>query len=351
MLKRNAILAAKLTLIASLFATSISSWQNYSANGFVGWHSFANGLVDGFLIVGFLSTYKLIVSDVLLRRFFARLSFVRTLILNSIAYSFLILFGRALGRFIMEYEHFVLLPTGTDIARQHFYQALGAALIFSVLLNFLLQNSRLLGPRVLANFITGRYHNPVQEQRIVLFMDLKSSTTITEKLGNEIYLEFMSEVFSDMTEAIIETRAEIYKYVGDEVILTWSLSQGLSNANCLRLPVLVERFFSEHATSYQKRFGHVPQFRTGIHLGELVIGEVGVLKREIALIGDVMNTTARIAAYSRECGKNLLISGTLMTALEQINSFEVMALGSVALRGKAEGIEIFAVSSLPSDAI
>jgi hypothetical protein len=148
-LKRNAILAAKLTIIASLFATNISSWQNYSVNGYVGWHSFANGMVDGFLIVGFLSTYKLIVSDVLLRRFFARLSFVRTLILNSIAYSFLILFGRALGRFIMEYEHFVLLPTGTDIARQHFYQTLGAALIFLLLLNFLLQNSRLLGPRVL----------------------------------------------------------------------------------------------------------------------------------------------------------------------------------------------------------
>lgn len=344
MLKRNAILAARLTLIASLFATSISSWQNYSANGYVGWHSFANGMVDGFLIVGFLSTYKLIVSDVLLRRFFARLSFVRTLILNSIAYSFLILFGRALGRFIMEYEHFVLLPTGTDIARQHFYQALGAALIFSLLLNFLLQNSRLLGPRVLANFITGRYHHPIYEKRIVLFMDLKSSTTLTERLGDQRYLDFMSDTFSDITEAIIATDAEIYKYVGDEIILSWSVPRGLKNANCIKLPLLIEQFFVEHSENYRKRYGHVPEFRTGIHIGELVIGEVGVLKREIALIGDVMNTTARIAAYSRECGKNLLISGALLNALGEAQGFQASGLGSVALRGKTEGIELFAVS-------
>ncbi len=343
MLKRNAILAAKLTGIAALFATGISSWQNYSSNGYMSWHSFANGLVDGFLIVGFLSTYKLIVSDVLLRRFFVRLSFVRTLLLNSIAYSFLILFGRALGRFIMEYEHFVLLPTGTDVARQHFYQALGAALIFSLLLNFLLQNSRLLGPRVLANFITGRYHNPIYEKRIVLFMDLKSSTTLTEKLGDQRYLDFMSETFSDMTEAIIATEAEIYKYVGDEIILSWPVPRGIKNSNCLRLPLLIEKFFADRAEIYRQRYGYVPEFRTGIHIGELVIGEVGVLKREIALIGDVMNTTARIAAYSRECGHNLIISGTLHRSLTQMPDFQVTNLGPVVLRGKADGIDLFAV--------
>ncbi|AFM14086.1 adenylate/guanylate cyclase domain-containing protein [Turneriella parva] len=344
MLKRNAILAAKLTVIASLFATSISSWQNYSANGYVGWHSFANGLVDGFFIVGFLSTYKLIISDVLLRRFFSRLSFVRTLILNSIAYSFLILFGRALGRFIMEYEHFVLLPTGTDIARQHFYQALGAALIFSLLLNFLLQNSRLLGPRVMANFITGRYHHPIYEKRIVLFMDLKSSTTLTEKLGDQRYLDFMSETFSDLTEAIIATDAEIYKYVGDEIILSWPVPRGLREGNCLKLPLLIQKFFEEHSEHYKKRYGHSPEFRTGIHMGELVIGEVGVLKREIALIGDVMNTAARIAAYTRECGQNLLISGELKDALEKQREYQFSPLGPVVLRGKADGIELFSIA-------
>lgn len=180
-------------------------------------------------------------------------------------------------------------------------------------------------------------------------MDLKSSTTITEKLGNEVYLEFMSEVFSDMTEAIIETRAEIYKYVGDEIILTWSLAHGLSDTNCIRLPILIEQFFAEHSASYQKRYGYVPQFRTGIHIGELVIGEIGVLKREIALIGDVMNTAARIAGHCRECGHNLLISGNLFHALEKTQNYQAISLGLVDLRGKASGIELFAVSDFHSD--
>jgi len=345
MLRRNLLLVIKITLFAAVLGIAVSSWQNYTARGFIGWRNVLNGFVDAFLIVGLLTTYKLIFSDILFSRFFAKLSFARTLILNSVIYSILILFGRAVGRYIMEYDRFILFPVGDEVARAHFFQALGIALFFSLLLNFLLQNSRLLGPKVLANFITGRYHNPIQEERIVLFMDLKSSTTITEKLGNQAYVAFLSDAFADLTEAIIETEAEIYKYVGDEIILTWSVELGLKNNNCIRFPLLVNAFFVTHSEKYQKQYGHVPQFRTGIHVGELVIGEIGVLKREIALIGDVMNTTARIAAYCRDCGKNLLISGSLFSALEMSQDFAATALGAVPLRGKTEDIELFAVSA------
>lgn len=344
-LKHNAKLALKLSLGAGIFATLVSSWQNYSAYGSITLHSVGNGLVDGFLIVMLLSSYKLIVTDVLLRRFFQNLSFLPTLFLNSLVYSILILFGRAFGRYLMEYDSFVLFPVDDSMARQHFYQALFVALVFSIVLNFLLQNSRLLGPKVMANFITGRYHRPRTETRIVLFMDLKSSTTITEKLGNKVYLEFMSEAFADMTEAIISTRAEIHKYVGDEIILTWSLKRGTQTNNCVRFPLEIQRLFAASAERYNKRYGHVPQFRTGIHVGELVIGEVGVLKREIAFIGDVMNTTARIAGQCRECGHDLLISKDVLEMLTPDPDLNFIPLGPISLRGKALGAELFAVES------
>ena len=343
MLKRNFSLSLKITFLAAVFGIGISSWQNYSAHGFIGWRNVLNGFVDAFLIVGLLSTYKLIVSDVLLRRFFSRLSFARTLILNSLAYSFLILFGRALGRYIMEYERFVLFPVGSEIARVHFIQALVAALVFSILLNFLLQNSRLLGPRVLANFITGRYHNPIQEERIVLFMDLKSSTTITEKLGNQTYVAFLSDAFADLTETIIEMEAEIYKYVGDEIILTWPIERGLRNSNCIRFPLLANAFFAAHSDKYQKQYGHTPQFRTGIHIGELVIGEVGVLKREIALIGDAMNTAARIAGYCRETNFDIIISEALKNCVGPPQGFSAQNLGAVSLRGKGGDVILYGI--------
>ncbi len=346
MLKHNAELALKLSLIAGILATLVSSWQNYGAYGSVSLHSIANGLVDGFLIVGLLSTYKLIVTDVLLRRFFQKLGFLPTLLLNSFVYSVLILFGRAFGRYLMEYDRFVLFPIGDGMAKQHFFEAVIVAVVFSVVFNFLLQNGRLLGPKVMANFITGRYHRPRSETRVVLFMDLKSSTTIAEKLGDKIYLEFMSEAFADMTEAIISRRAEIYKYVGDEIILTWSLSRGIADNNCLKFPLEIQRLFVASAGRYQSRYGHIPQFRTGIHVGDLVIGEVGVLKREIALIGDVMNTTARIAGHCRECGHDLLISKDLLEKLAGDPDLNVIPLGTVALRGKIAGAELFAVKSV-----
>lgn len=345
MLKRNLLLTLRLALIAGLLATSVSSWQSFSASGQIGIKSIANGLVDGFLIVGLVAGYKLLVTDFLLSRFFSRVSVVPTLLINSFVYSVLILFGRAVGRYLMEYDRFVLLPIGDEQARLHFFQAFAAALIFSLVLNFLLQNSRLLGPRVLANFITGRYHRPRIERRIVAFMDLKSSTTIAERLGDTTFLGFISDAFADMTEPIIKHRAEIYKYVGDEVILTWPIEYGIKDGSCVRRPLELLSVFQRRADYYRNRYGYIPEFRTGIHIGELVIGEVGVLKREIALIGDVMNTAARIAAYSREAYQDVLISADLHMLLPAISGVKATDLGSVPLKGKSGNTGLFAVFS------
>ena len=47
---------------------------------------------------------------------------------------------------------------------------------------------------------------------------------------------------------------------------------------------------------YNQKFGVNPDFKAGIHLGEVTTGEIGALKKEIIFTGDVLNTTARIQA-------------------------------------------------------
>jgi class 3 adenylate cyclase len=56
----------------------------------------------------------------------------------------------------------------------------------------------------------GQYHQPRQEERIFLFLDMKSSTTIAEKIGNEQYFRLLHDVFSDIAESIAEFEGEIY---------------------------------------------------------------------------------------------------------------------------------------------
>ncbi len=60
--------------------------------------------------------------------------------------------------------------------------------------------------------------------------------------------------------------------------------------------------------AYRARFGEAPAFRAAIHAGPVVFGELGAAKKEIALIGDAMNTAARILEAARDSGASVLIS-------------------------------------------
>ena len=51
-----------------------------------------------------------------------------------------------------------------------------------VMAQFYAEFSQSIGPGTLHNFFLGKYHHPVEEQRIFMFLDMKSSTTIAEKL-------------------------------------------------------------------------------------------------------------------------------------------------------------------------
>jgi class 3 adenylate cyclase len=83
----------------------------------------------------------------------------------------------------------------------------------------------LLGPGVLFAFVAGRYYHPRREERILLFIDMRASTAIAERLGEERFLDFLNRFITDLSLAIAEAGGEIHKYVGDEIIATWTLDR------------------------------------------------------------------------------------------------------------------------------
>ena len=68
-----------------------------------------------------------------------------------------------------------------------------------------------------------------------MFLDLKSSTSIAEKLGHIKYSMLIQECFNDITDIVTANKAEIYQYVGDEIVLSWEKEKGTDKNNCLNL--------------------------------------------------------------------------------------------------------------------
>lgn len=220
---------------------------------------------------------------------------------------------------------------------------LAEGLAVITLLLFFIQLDRLLGPGVLLGYVTGRYHTPRRELRVFMFLDLKGSTTLAEKMDADTYFNFLHKYFKVMSEPILETNAEIYQYVGDEIILTWKMKKGFEEANCIRAFFLIEDQIKAHREQFLKTYGVFPEFKAGVHAGEVITAQIGELKSEIVYNGDVLNATARIQALCNEYQQKLLVSAECIENLSLGKEYQMINLGPSPLRGKAEALEIYAV--------
>ena len=212
--------------------------------------------------------------------------------------------------------------------------------IIMLLTLFFLQVSDKFGPGILSKFLRGKYHQPREEARIFMFLDMKSSTSHAEQLGHEKYFNLLSDVFSDITGSILNNGGEIYQYVGDEIVVSWSLNKGISNANCLHCFDAIQKKLDELASTYMKKYGVSPEFKAGLHHGMVTAGEVGSIKRDIVFSGDVLNTTSRIQEQCNNYQVKCLISKQTLDLIKDQNTFEPIHLGNIKLRGKEELIEL-----------
>ena len=217
------------------------------------------------------------------------------------------------------------------------------------LLVFFLQINHLLGQGVLWKFIQGKYHQPREEDRIFMFLDMRSSTSIAEQLGHVRFYTLLNDLFHEISQPVLQTGAEIYQYVGDEVVLTWDMDKGLQHSNCLKAYFLfIERVRSK-SENYYRDFGVRPEFKAGLHAGKVVSAQIGDLKREIVYNGDVLNTASRIQSACNQYHRDFLVSGTLMERLRPSQDFQWEWIDTVVLRGKEAEVDIFSVACLPQE--
>lgn len=304
-------------------------------------NSVLTGLPLG-LAFGFLELFLFPKAGKLFRQWsFTKLLLFKTLLYTAIIYVVTIALTIIVG--IMEGREWSELPPHL-VSIERLTIVIYTLVIYSVLL-FFLQVNNLLGEGVLWKFISGKYHRPREEERIFMFLDMKSSTTIAEQLGHIRFYTLLNQVFHEISQPVLQTKAEIYQYVGDEVVLTWKIADGLENSNCLKAFFMFRENLARHSEHYFKNFGVRPAFKAGLHFGKVISAQIGDLKKEIVYNGDVLNTTARIQNECNRYQRDCLVSGSLMHRLNSVQEFYWERLDRVTLRGKETEVELFSVSN------
>lgn len=293
--------------------------------------------------IGFLVTTGFVSFDVswalgLIRRRWRESPFLVVIVTRSLVWLAIIVVG--IGLPLLTIAGLSL----TELVDQTFVTSVAVSFLAALLFNFVGQVNRLLGRRVLIRLILGRYHRPREEVRVFLLIDLRESTQIAERLGNLRYHAFLKRFISDVTASAARNSGEVHRYVGDEVILTWTAEEGLRNAHCVKTVFAIADTLETARAEYEAEFGVMPSFWAGLHLGPVVAGEIGTIKQEIAFLGDTLNTAARIEAACKEFQRQFLASAEVVSALDLPNDVAAGSLGRVELRGMQESIELFAMS-------
>ena len=226
----------------------------------------------------------------------------------------------------------------------HFYSII---LVYSFavapVIGFINQMNKKFGPGILPPMLLGRFRKPVEQQRLFIFVDMKSSTTYAERLGHLRYSSLIQDCFGAINDVIIKYRAEVYQYVGDGMIISWKILKAF------RADVGLDCFFEYQEALHKKRkkylqkYGFVPEFKAGMHAGTVTMVEVGDIKRELAYHGDVLNTASRIQDVCNEYRKDFLLSQSAMDLMDVNSNYTFYKIGGISLKGKDVPVQLFSV--------
>lgn len=214
-------------------------------------------------------------------------------------------------------------------------------LLLYIITLLILEINEKYSPGVFTDIFIGKYLKPKEEKRIILFIDLKDSTPTAEKLGHKKYFFYIRDFIHHISLALLEYDGLIYQYVGDEIVVSWLSTAGNKN-KCIQSVIRARRIIQRESNYYRREYDIVPEYRIGVHLGMVMVGEIGIVKKDLTMSGDAMNTTARIRTMTGELNQKFIGSADFVKNAG-LEAWQVESLGSIDLKGKELPMELFAI--------
>jgi adenylate cyclase len=312
-------------------------------------YNFEKSLMINSTATFFMGVMQGLIEFYFLRKYFIKMSFRKKVVSKAIIYILIIiLFVLCLNSVynsnLLRVSLFSNEILSANLLFIHSFSFLSIVVfVASIIVVCLLfsEVSDYIGHNVLTNFFNGKYHRSQTEERVFMFLDMKSSTSIAEKLGHVKYYQLLNQYYADMTNPILESSGEIYQYAGDNIIISWTVNNGLNKNNCINCFFNIKKTITQQSAKYKESFGLMPEFKAAIHCGKVTTGEIGVVKKEIVFTGDVLNTTDRIQGLCNVYNVDLLISDLILAGIKINGLYQQKEIGLCQLKGKNERVKLF----------
>jgi adenylate cyclase len=182
----------------------------------------------------------------------------------------------------------------------------------------------------------------------VLFSDIRSFTSISEKMEPEAVVGFLNDYMQRMVETVFEEGGIVDKFIGDAVMAVFGApvvhpDDATRAVRCaIRMMEELENFNADQA----KKGGVNINIGVGLHTGALIAGNIGSdRKMEYTVIGDTVNIASRVQDLNKEFKTNIIITEACYNATGR--SFPVRGLRPYKVKGKEQEVMIYEVLRQP----
>ena len=184
---------------------------------------------------------------------------------------------------------------------------------------------------------------------VVMFTDIVAFTTISEKMTAPDTADLLNRHFTTVAECVDAEGGIVDKYIGDSVMAIWGAPEFYPDANdrACRAALAIRRAVAAHNEEARQRDQPVIRLRIGIHVGKVMVGNIGSPERlNYTVVGDAVNVAQRLEELGKRLGDtegqvNVLLSGAVKDGLLQ--HYDLADLGARRLRGRSEPVEVYAL--------
>lgn len=184
-----------------------------------------------------------------------------------------------------------------------------------------------------------------EERRLaILFLDMRGFTARTAGQLPYDVVFLLNRFFDAIVPAITDAGGTVDKYLGDGLLAVFETADEKGSG---RAALKAAAGIGEGLARFNERLaqeGGTPvRIGVGLHLGEIVLGEIGAGRAPRTIIGDAVNTASRLEAKTKDLGVPLLVTKDLLAA-SGLSSAD-LEFTEVSLRGVAEPVEALPLES------
>lgn len=207
---------------------------------------------------------------------------------------------------------------------------------------------RFLPPNVVERVIQGDQLRLAGDRRVVsvMFTDLRGSTALADTLDPETVVGVVNVYLRTMARAVVDRGGIIDKFTGDGLMAIFgAMSDATTGARAaagaaLDIRAAMDRLNRDRAAAGAPVLKH----GVGLHVGEVVLGAIGLPERsDYTAMGDTVNTASRMESLCKELGVDAVLSGDLARVLDATTP--VRSLGDATVKGKSQPIPVFTLAS------